>query len=74
MIHALAKESLFSGGLFSWVMAALGGVPVNRGAADRDALKAAQSLLEQGASSSYFLKVRDKQEILLGRLMMERHF
>ena len=33
MIHALAKESLFSSGLFSWVMAALGGVPVNRGAA-----------------------------------------
>ena len=54
MIHALAKESLFSGGLFSWIMAALGGVPVNRGAADRDALKAAQSLLEQGASIIVF--------------------
>ena len=54
MIHALAKESLFSGSLFSWVIAALGGVPVNRGVADRDALKAAQLLLEQGASIIVF--------------------
>jgi 1-acyl-sn-glycerol-3-phosphate acyltransferase len=54
MIHALAKESLFSGGVSSWIIAALGGVPVNRGAADRDALKAAQSLLEQGASIIVF--------------------
>ena len=54
MIHALAKESLFSGGLISWIMAALGGVPVNRGAADRDALKAAESLLESGSSIIVF--------------------
>lgn len=54
MIHALAKESLFSSGVFSWIIAALGGVPVKRRAADRDALKAAQSLLEQGASLIVF--------------------
>jgi len=54
MIHALAKESLFSSKPLAWVMSALGGVPVNRGAADRDALKAAQSLLEQGASIIVF--------------------
>ncbi len=54
MIHALAKESLFSSRPVAWIMSALGGVPVNRGAADRDALKAAQSLLETGASIIVF--------------------
>ncbi|HJM27713.1 MAG: lysophospholipid acyltransferase family protein [Acidimicrobiales bacterium] len=54
MIHALAKESLFSSKPVAWIMSALGGVPVNRGAADRDALKAAQSLLEEGASIIVF--------------------
>ena len=54
MIHALAKESLFSSKPIAWIMSALGGVPVNRGVADRDALKAAQTLLEQGASIIVF--------------------
>ena len=48
------RESFSREVFFSWIMAALGGVPVNRGAADRDALKAAQSLLEKGASIIVF--------------------
>ncbi|GIR38197.1 MAG: hypothetical protein CM15mP49_35820 [Actinomycetota bacterium] len=47
-------------------MAALGGVPVNRGAADRDAQSSAITALNKVLPSSYFLKVRDKQEILVG--------
>jgi 1-acyl-sn-glycerol-3-phosphate acyltransferase len=48
MMYALSKESLFSPAPLGWVIASLGGFPVNRGAADRKALKSAQLLLEQG--------------------------
>lgn len=47
-LKALAKQSLFSAGPVGWFMSALGGFPVDRGAADRDALRAAQQLLEAG--------------------------
>jgi len=51
---SLAKESLFVRRPIAWVMSALGGFPVNRGAADREALRAAQGLLESGASMIVF--------------------
>ena len=54
MIYALGKRSLFSSSIFGWIVAALGAFPVNRGAADRDALRAAQDLLETGAAIIVF--------------------
>lgn len=54
MVYALAKESLFSPAPLGWAMAALGAFPVNRGAADRDALRSAQSLLEGGGAVLVF--------------------
>lgn len=54
MIFALGKRSLFESSLFGWIVSALGAFPVNRGAADRDALRAAQDLLEEGAAIIVF--------------------
>lgn len=54
MIYALGKRSLFSSPAFGWIVAALGAFPVNRGAADRDALRAAQELLEDGGAIIVF--------------------
>lgn len=51
---SLAKTSLFSPAPLGWVMSALGGFPVERGTADRDALRAAQELLEQGEAMIVF--------------------
>jgi len=52
--NSLAKESLFESAPVGWVMSALGGFPVNRGGADRDALRAAEELLHAGASMIVF--------------------
>lgn len=51
---SLAKESLFGSALVGWVMSALGGFPVTRGTADREALRSAQELLEAGESMIVF--------------------
>jgi len=53
-VTALSKRSLFSSKPFAWVISALGAFPVERGSADRDALRAAQELLEGGASMIVF--------------------
>lgn len=53
-IRALGKESLFTTPGVSWVCAALGAIPVRRGAADRDALAAARMLLDRGESMIVF--------------------
>lgn len=47
-IRSLAKQSLFKGKALAWIMAALGGFPVERGTADRGALRAARLLLDKG--------------------------
>lgn len=52
--RSLAKESLFESAPVGWVMSALGGFPVNRAAADREALRAAQDLLEANESLIVF--------------------
>ena len=54
MIFALGKQSLFTSKVFGWIVSALGAFPVNRGAADRDALRAAQDLLEAGGAIIVF--------------------
>jgi len=46
--RSLAKESMFKGPIISWLWAALGSFPVQRGTADRDALNAARMLLNRG--------------------------
>lgn len=51
---SLAKRSLFESAPVGWVMSALGGFPVERGTADRDALRAAQELLEAGEAMIVF--------------------
>ena len=51
---ALGKESLFAVRGVGWIMSALGGFPVSRGAADREALRAAQELLEAGEAVIVF--------------------
>lgn len=53
-IRALGKESLFETPGVSYLCAALGAIPVRRGAADRDALKAAKALLDAGESMIVF--------------------
>lgn len=53
-IRALGKESLFTTPVVSYVCAALGAIPVRRGEADRDALKAAMALLKDGESLIVF--------------------
>ncbi len=53
-IRALGKESLFTTPGVAYVCAALGAIPVRRGAADRDALKAAKTLLDAGESMIVF--------------------
>lgn len=53
-IRALGKESLFTTPGVSYLCAALGAIPVRRGEADRDALKAAKFLLDQGESMIVF--------------------
>lgn len=53
-LRAIGKESLFKPPIVRWVCAALGAIPVRRGEADRDALKAAMVLLDRGESMFVF--------------------
>lgn len=53
-IRALGKESLFTTPGVSYLCAALGAIPVRRGEADRDALKAAKALLDAGETMIVF--------------------
>lgn len=46
--RSLSKDSLFANPVLGWVVTALGSFPVKRGAADREALRTAQQLLDQG--------------------------
>jgi len=47
-LRALGKESLFVHPVFAWVNAALGAIPVRRGEADRQAMRAAQEIIASG--------------------------
>jgi len=47
-VRSLAKESMFSGPVLTWLWSALGAFPVQRGSADRNALNAARGLIEAG--------------------------
>lgn len=47
-LRAIGKESLFTHPIFAWVNAALGAIPVRRGEADRQAMRAAQDIIAGG--------------------------
>ncbi len=47
-LRTLGKESLFKPPFIGWVQAALGGIPVKRGEADRVAMRTARDVIEQG--------------------------
>lgn len=53
-IRALGKESLFTTPGVGYICAALGAIPVKRGAADKDAMKAALGLLNEGETMIVF--------------------
>jgi 1-acyl-sn-glycerol-3-phosphate acyltransferase len=52
--RALAKRSMWNGKPWAWIVSALGAFPVERGTADREALRAARMLLEQGEAMFVF--------------------
>ena len=53
-LNFFGKESLFSPKPLAWFISALGGIPISRGVGDREALKAAQTLLEKEESIVVF--------------------
>ena len=53
-LRAIGKESLFTHPVFAWVNAALGAIPVRRGEADRQAMKASQEIIADGAMMIVF--------------------
>ena len=53
-MRTLAKESLFKFRPFAWYLSALGAFPIRRGSADRESVKIAKTLLENGATLLVF--------------------
>jgi 1-acyl-sn-glycerol-3-phosphate acyltransferase len=47
-MRALGKESLFVNPVSAWVCAALGAIPLRRGEADREAMRSARTILDDG--------------------------
>ncbi len=52
--RALAKHTMFEKKWFAWLIASLGAFPVERGTADREALRAARMLLDNGEAMFVF--------------------
>jgi 1-acyl-sn-glycerol-3-phosphate acyltransferase len=53
-IRYMAKRELFENRFLGWLFTALGGFPVERGTADRAALRAAQQVLDDGEPLAVF--------------------
>ena len=47
-LHYMAKDSLWKNGLLAKILPSVGAFPVNRGSADREALRRAQQVLDAG--------------------------
>src|SRR3954452_18965267 len=47
-LRYMGKESLWKGKFGAWFLTALGGFPVKRGSADREALRACETVLKRG--------------------------
>lgn len=67
-VRALGKESLFTTPGVGYVCAALGAIPVKRGAADKDAMKAALGLLSAGEAMIVFPEGGRQHGNEIGRL------
>lgn len=52
--RALAKHTMWNGRLWGWLVSALGAFPIERGTADREALRAARMLLDKGEAMFVF--------------------
>lgn len=52
--RALAKHTMWNNRPFAWLISSLGAFPVERGTADREALRAARMLLEDGEAMFVF--------------------
>ena len=52
--RALAKHTMFKSRPFAWLISSLGAFPVERGTADREALRAARMLLDKGEAMFVF--------------------
>lgn len=52
--RALAKHTMFTSKPFAWLISSLGAFPVERGTADREALRAARMLLDNGEAMFVF--------------------
>jgi len=52
--RSLSKESLFKNPILSWIITALGSFPVKRGTADREAMRTAEKLLNDGEAVLVF--------------------
>lgn len=52
--RALAKHTMFTSRPWAWLVSALGAFPVERGTADREALRAARMLLDNGEAMFVF--------------------
>ncbi len=53
-LRALGKASLFDIPVVGWIVAALGAVPVERGTADREAIRLSQLILDRGEAYLVF--------------------
>ncbi len=52
--RSLSKESLFKNPVLAWIVTSLGSFPVKRGTADREAMRTAEKLLNEGESLLVF--------------------
>jgi 1-acyl-sn-glycerol-3-phosphate acyltransferase len=53
-LHYMAKDSLWKHGLLAKILPSVGAFPVNRGSADREALRRAQQVLDAGGALILF--------------------
>jgi len=53
-MHFMAKRELFANPVGAWIIRSLGAFPVNRGAADRDAIRTAREILAEGEALLMF--------------------
>jgi 1-acyl-sn-glycerol-3-phosphate acyltransferase len=67
-IRFMAKQELFRNRVLAWVIDLAGGIPVDRGSADRAALRAAQTALESGEPVAVFPEGTRNAGPLLGDL------
>jgi cytidylate kinase len=65
-IHYMAKKELWKVGILRWAMEAYGTFPVDRGEADRSAIKRGIEILEQGAVLGLFPEGHVQRQARLG--------